>query len=213
MKNNFRKRIAFRILPFLLICCLLVSLFPLSAFAADVVGSGTCGVNGDNLTWTLDSDGLLTISGTGDMESWQENGEHAPWYDDSLYVQRILIEDGVTSIGAKAFEECEYMTDIAIPETVTAIGHDAFFDCMRLPAITLPAGLKIIDDQVFAFCEALSSIIIPDGVESIGYCAFGSCYSLTSLVLPAGLTHLNENVFYDCPSMQEINVASENPCL
>lgn len=82
------------------------------AFAADeetsVVNSGFCGLNGDNLKWTLYSDGELVISGTGEMDWYNINGDKntkklAPWtnYYDNIAV--ITIEEGVTSIGNDAF--------------------------------------------------------------------------------------------------------------
>ncbi|MCP2821055.1 leucine-rich repeat domain-containing protein, partial [Salmonella enterica subsp. enterica serovar Typhimurium] len=83
---------------------------------------------GDNLTWTL-RQGTLTISGTGpmtDFNPYQFSEEPAPpWMDE--YITSIVIEDGVTSIGAYAFWRCKYLTDVQIPASVTGIGNNAFW--------------------------------------------------------------------------------------
>ena len=79
--------------------------------------SGTCG---DNLTWVLDDEGTLTISGTGNMTSH-------PW--NAASVNAVVIEEGVTSIGSQAFNKCVSLSTITIPDSITSIGYDAFYDC------------------------------------------------------------------------------------
>ena len=85
-----------RLLSIFLAACLIFTLLPVSAFA-DTTASGTCG---DNLTWTLDSEGILTISGTGDMYDYEY--KKAPWFGDTE-ITKIVVNSGVTSIGAYAF--------------------------------------------------------------------------------------------------------------
>ena len=72
---------------------------PTDGDAAEVIASGTCG---ENLTWTLDSSGVLTVSGTGEMEGYNS----APWSADRELIQRVVIEEGVTSVGINAFNGC-----------------------------------------------------------------------------------------------------------
>ena len=80
-----------RLFSLLLALCMVLSLLPFGVSAAEIVESGTCG---ENLTWTLDADGLLTISGKGDMIS-------SPWnYGE---IKAVVIEPGVATIGADAF--------------------------------------------------------------------------------------------------------------
>ena len=89
---------------------------------AALVASGTCGANGDNLTWTLDSAGTLTISGEGEMAAyWYNNNFKAPWTEFQSQVISVILEDGVTSIGTDAFAVCPKLTSIVIPRTLTAI--------------------------------------------------------------------------------------------
>ena len=110
--------------------------------------SGSCGAN---LTWTLTKDGILTICGTGAMFNFTfvidllsqsvipmnaETAEAAPWSDYNALIAKVIIEDGVTSIGSNAFAACTSLTEIEIPETVTAIGDSAFSGCEALETIT-----------------------------------------------------------------------------
>ena len=121
-----------RLLSFVLAVLMIASLLPATALAADIVDSGTCGAEGDgsNLTWTLDSDGVLTISGTGAMKEYDPY--KAPWYGSSSRVKSAVIAEGVTSIGGKAFLDCTSLTSVTIPDSVTSIGVWAFCDCTSL---------------------------------------------------------------------------------
>ena len=118
-----------RLLSFVLAALMIASLLPATALAADIVDSGTCGAEGDgsNLTWTLDSDGVLTISGTGAMKEYDPY--KAPWYGSSSRVKSAVIAEGVTSIGGKAFLDCSSLTSVTIPNSVTSIGEYAFYNC------------------------------------------------------------------------------------
>ena len=160
---------------------------------------GRCG---DNLTWSLSDDGVLTISGTGPM--WDYMGSDYPeWYWTQQYypLVKCIIDNGVTSIGASAFfdcnglkevemadsvvfigagafESCEFLTDVEIPDSVTYIGDYAFNYCQRLPAVTIPRGVTSLGRQVFSYCRMMTSVVIHDGVTDIGLGAFAYCDSL-----------------------------------
>ncbi|WP_277212064.1 leucine-rich repeat domain-containing protein, partial [Ruminococcus callidus] len=116
--------------------------------------------NEDNLTWTLTADGTMTISGTGAMKE-DYNIYYSPAYDNKN-IKKVVIEDGVTSIGGYAFSGCS-MTSITIPDSVTSIGGSAF-----------------------EWCTGLTSIEIPEGVTSIGEFVFFGCYKLTEVFLENG---------------------------
>lgn len=92
--------------------CLLVGELIIRAEAADVIASGSCG---DSVKWTLDSDGVLTIRGSGKMYS---NLVCAPWYSQRESIRSVVIEQAVTSIGYRAFYGCSSLTSITIPEGV-----------------------------------------------------------------------------------------------
>ena len=156
--------------------------FMLSVSAADsnIVASGNCGAYGDNLTWKLDSEGTLTISGMGEMED-RKYITDAPWSPYEYDIVSVVIEDGVTSIGNEAFDRCVSLTSITIPDSVTTIGDEAFYYCKSLTSIILPDGVTSIGDRAFYWCDSLTSITIPDSVTSIGDSAFSCCYSLTDI--------------------------------
>lgn len=119
-----------RIFSFVLAVLMIASLLPATALAA--VKSGTCGAesDGSNLTWTLDSEGVLTISGSGDMYDYGSSS--APWHGSRSRVKSAVIADGVTSIGSYAFSDCSSLTSVTIPDSVTSIDWDAFGDCTSL---------------------------------------------------------------------------------
>ncbi len=135
-----------------------------TANAAEIIESGECGAEGDNITWTLDSDGTLTISGEGEMMDWHYN---SPWKERDDIIN-VIIEDGVTNIENAAFNKCEALTSIAIPHSVTSIGDWAFEECKALTSITIPDGVTSIGNNAFSDCTALSSVTIPKSVTNIG---------------------------------------------
>ena len=146
-------------------------ILPLMA-GAEIVDSGTCG---DNLTWTLDDEGLLTISGTGRMIDYDYCGP-GPW---GASCTRIIIENGVTSIGNEAFEWCQDLTSIEIPNSVVSIGDHSFQYCSNLTSPIIPASVTSIGIAAFSACSNLTSIYIPSNVTSIGDCAFLLCNNPT----------------------------------
>ena len=145
--------------------------------------------NEDNLTWKLDADGTLTISGTGAMKNYNSNYNPSPACGNSS-VKKVVIEDGVTSIGYNAFYGCSTLTGITIPDSVTSIGGTAFQYCSSLSSITIPNSVTSIGYSTFSYCSSLTSITIPDSVTSIGAYAFKNCSSLTSITIPDGVTYI-----------------------
>ena len=140
-----------RILSFLLALIVVVALMPVTALAADIIATGTCGANGDNLTWTLDSDGLLTISGTGAMADY--DGTFAPWYAYVSDIKALAIENGVTTIGQTAFYNCDGLSEVVIPDGVISIGAGVFANCSNLTSAIIPDGVVSIEDELFFNCN------------------------------------------------------------
>ena len=131
---------------------MVLSLFCVPAFAATTVASGTFGADGDNLTWTLDDEGTLTVSGKGAM------GDSIPWSSYSRGIKSVVIPDGVTEIGDRAFSECWELTNITIPDSVTSIGGSAFYSCHSLTNITIPDSVTSIGEGAFEECSVLESL-------------------------------------------------------
>ena len=169
--------------------------------------NNTTGGTDGNITWTLDGDGVLIISGTGEMNDYETENVNdtwittAPWGSD---VTSVVINDGVTGIGNSAFFECHGLTSITIPESVTSIGDYAFFECRGLTSITIPDSVTSIGHDAFSLCTGLTSITIPEGVVSIGYYAFEDCCSLTNVILPDSVTWIGSGAFNGCNALTDV---------
>ena len=139
---------------------------------SEVIASGTCG---ENLTWTLDKDGVLTISGTGFMDHYVD--ELPPWNQYSDTIKTAFVAKGVVQIGAGAFQFCTSLASITIPDSVTYISERAFWCCSSLTSITIPDSVTGIGERAFWGCSSLASITIPDSITHIGSSAFdGTAY-------------------------------------
>mgnify|MGYP000625283110 FL=1 len=180
-----------------------------NAIAASAASSGNCGDNGSNVTWSLDDNGTLTISGSGKIEDCRSDIDQ-PWYSNRSDITSVVIEPGVTSIGSQAFYECSNLTSITIPSGLTSIGEQAFGNCTGLTSITIPSGFISIGDYAFWNCTGLTSITIQNGVTSIGTGAFWNCTGLTSITIPSSVTSIGVNVFYNCTGLTDITVDSNN---
>ena len=167
------------------------------------ITSGNCGPKGSesSVTWSLDDAGTLTISGTGNMENYEAS--RVPWYDKKKEIKSVVINDGVTSIGDYAFENCTNLTSVTIPESVTSIGAYAF-GITNLTSITIPNSVTSIGDLAFVSCQRLKSINIPNKVTSIGNYTFESCTSLSSITIPEGVTSIGEEAFMNCNGLTSI---------
>ena len=163
-------------------------------YSSNIVASGTCGAegnNGDNLTWILDDEGVLTISGTGAMASWEND---SPWHENQD-IKSVMIEDGVTSIGHKAFFRCSGLANITFPNSVKSIGVNAFYGCSGLTSIKIPNSVTSIRSSAFSGCSGLTSIKIPNSVTSIETWMFYGCSGLTSITIPNSVTSIGSFAF------------------
>ena len=147
-----------------------------------VAASAQSGTTGD-LAWSL-SDGTLTISGTGAMPDYEDR-EDIAWYSHSSSITRVVIENGVTSIGEWAFSACYNLTSVSIGNNVTSIGSFAFESCSRLVSIDIPGSVTSIGGGAFINCN-LTSVTIPASVTSIGMAVFNYCSSLTDIIVESG---------------------------
>ena len=170
----------------------------LTAYA--YVQTGKCG---DNVTYLLDTEtGVLTISGTGKMTDY--SSEDSPY--ENFDIKSVIIENGVTSIGRCAFENCKSLTSVTIGNSVTSIGFSAFSDCTTLNSVTIPNSVTSIGDSAFNGCTSLTSVTIPNSVTSIGSYAFCGCYNLKSVTIPNSVTSIGEHTFDGCHSLTSVTI-------
>lgn len=173
------------------------------------VASGTCGTN---VSWSL-SGGVLTISGSGKMTSYSlgtSGVNPAKWGKYADEITKVVIQQGVTSIGAYAFAWCDNLSSVSIPSGVTTIGKYAFRNCPKLTSAAIPSGVKTIGQGAFYQCAGLSAIEIPSGVTELGSHVFQGCTSLKSAYVPTGITTMADNTFADCSSLKTLTIGS-NP--
>lgn len=185
---------------------LVAILFTLLCFvsSAETV-SGTCGAEGNNLTWAFNTEtGELVISGTGDMENYSSLYPLIPWHSYDKSIKTVTIENGVTSIGDGAFSFHSNLTKVNIGNNVTRIGESAFYACLNLASVTIPNSVTSIDYQAFLFCEALTNLTLGNGVTSIGNYAFGYCKELMCVTIPNRVTSIGDGAFSRCTNLSSV---------
>lgn len=156
-----------------------------------------------NLTWKLDDNGTLTLSGTGDMyENYYTLDDQ--WYEICSLVKRVIIEEGIESIGQSAFWGFPNLTSVTIPDSVKSIDNYAFGNCRSLVSVDIPNSVTSIGNRVFENCTSLVSIDIPDSVTSLGNRVFEGCTSLDSFVIPNSLTSIPDGTFKGCSSLTSV---------
>lgn len=205
------------------------ALLLLAGTARAVDAGSACG---DHLTWACTEDGVLTISGTGEM--WSYGLQRVPW--ERSRVKEVVIEEGVTSIGDSAFHTCTNLTAVKIAESVEVIGRNAFFasgltqvslpntvrevggyafaNCASLTSVTAVdsggQGEIVFADGVFSGCRSLTHVSIPEGVtEFNGSHMFWGCAALTAVALPRTLKTLGSALFSDCAALRDIYLAGD----
>ena len=215
-----------------LLCVLMI--IGVSSFAyATENNSGSCG---SNLTWEVSgsANNCLTISGTGvmndyvkyDSENWNDNKQllATPW--SGFEINKVILNNGLTHIGAGAFSSPMQLSEITIPASVKTIGNDAFLgadiktlslpdnlesigkycfsSCYNLETIKFSKNLKVIDRDAFLSCSSIKKISLPDGLQEIGDLAFCDCVNLEQVTLPGSLAHVGASVFSHCFNLRSI---------
>lgn len=187
---------------FLVILLLLgLTISPLSntkSYAESINKSGKCG---DSISWTLTGpeDSLtLMLSGFGSMENFYE----APWDQWSHSIKKIVLSDGITTIGNNAFKNTD-ITLIQLPSTLKSIGNTSFFNTLLID-IDLPNSLESIGSWAFGNCKSLNTIVVPDTVSFIDEDAFVDCTNLTKAILPTNLENISYGIFSDCEKLSEV---------
>ena len=193
------------------------SAIPFSALADTLnPASGSCG---NSATYSIDSNGKLTISGSGVIDDGAFSNSYEG-YDD---IKSVVIGNNITEIGSSAFSNCKNLESVTIgtgvkkidyyafsetalksviiPSSVSEIEWNAFYKCTAMTTLVIN-GTSKIGGSVFAECSNLSSVTLGEGIKSIGDCAFSECYSIKSIKLPDSLTSIEARAFRDCTSLE-----------
>ena len=171
-------------------------------YVENATASGT--VN-SRISWVLDGDtGTLTVAGTGAIPSYRFS--KAPWYDYRNSVKRIVVEEGITEVGERAFYWSINCTELCLPESLIAIREYGFNNLQNLKQVTLPSNLRIIEFCAFSECTALESITLPDSVTTVGSSAFSNCYALRSATLSAGMNYIPDSMFFGDYRLSSITI-------
>ena len=199
-----------------------------------IIDTGT--IADGSITWTLDSTGLLDISGAGAIPDYSANNPSiglAPWYylrenGVNIFIDKISVGSGITvvgnfafyaspareitladsveRIGTAAFMSCYDLEDISIPDSVSSIGETAFFDCNALKELHLPAGLTVLASRTAYRCTSLQSVTLPDSITEIGSGAFEGCSNLAEIGLPANLEQIGQGAFSGCGQLTSLTL-------
>ncbi len=169
-----------------------INIFP--ANAAEIVDSGQCG---ESASWTLDSEGTLTITGSGAITDWELNlcqflengilvswrGETNPWYYDRELIKNVVIEEGITHIGTATFIDCDNLISVSLPDTLKTTEWCAFMHCDNLQSINFPSGIEVISSGYLSFCNSIESVIVPASVTTIISEAFDRMSGLKNIYI------------------------------
>ena len=173
--------------------------------------TGPCGDSGPlgegyNVTFSLDTEtGILVISGEGDMYDFTVGDlSDTPFYPYKDYIRSVVIEEGVTSIGAYAFYDCSSLTDVKIASTVIFIWDFSFYGCTGLTELVIPEGVDTIGDAAFWGCTGLVNVTIPNSVMFIESGAFRDCINLETLDWDINeYIIIEDDAFSGCDNLKE----------
>ncbi|MBQ3272305.1 MAG: leucine-rich repeat domain-containing protein, partial [Solobacterium sp.] len=162
--------------------------------------TGSCG---DACTYEVTEDGVLTISGTGRMADYLVGDTMPSWRTSASEITRIVVNDGITSIGSFAFDSLSNVSEVELPDSLTSIGSNAFYYCSSLGSISIPEGVTYIGEHAFQGCSGLTTIEIPEGITIINFAAFNNCSSLTSITIPVSVTRITP-AFDGCSALTDV---------
>ncbi len=203
-----------KLLCLLFVCGLLVAALSARAVAAE----GSCGAG---LSWNLDENGTLTVSGTGQMDDWYSDS--MPWASYKKLVTAVVIEDGVTGIGTSAFEGFTKLQKVTIGKDVAHIGSHAFEGCTGLTQVHISdvaawCGITFEDftNNPIYYAKALyindrpvsGALTIPEGVTQIPAYAFYYCAGITSVTLPDSVETVDNSAFAHCEGLERLQLGA-----
>ena len=202
------KKIKLNILRAIAVLVIAAALLPLETIFASAAESGSCGAA---LSWSYDA-GTLTISGSGAMTDFKEP-DMAPWYHLREEIRRVILPDGLTSIGSLAFYECKNLTSVIMPSSMRTIGYYAFAECSSLSMLRLGGYETSIGTAAFYGCVSLDAVRLPYSLQTLGSQAFYRCESLTTVTIEAELKNMGTSVFAYCKNLVTVTINSKMTAL
>ena len=186
-------------------CAIVTILFDTDGVSTSIpIVTGSCG---DNVSYAIYPDMSMVISGIGSMKNYGYNEHINEDYYQS--VKKVIIEEGITTIGDNAFYDYICLQSVKIPNSVTIIGYGAFEFCEALTSITIPNSVIYIERLAF-YWSGLTSITLPNSVTIMGNQVFEGCKNLSLVNIGSGLNSIGVGSFSNCKSIASIRVDSAN---
>lgn len=218
-----------RLISLLLAFSMMLTFLPAGAVSAFAEGTWGPYVCGENVTATLspNSDGketyTLTITGNGPMANYDRyitssNNSYAPWYEKIQNITRLIVEDGVTTLGDNILyysysDNSGYhsfhpnLREVELPQGLSCIGASAFCDSPELTEVKIPSTVTKIKDSAFSRCTGLTKIELPPQLEEVGYSSFYGCSGLTEITIPSSVKTIRSGAFEGCTSLESVTLS------
>ena len=218
-----------RLISLLLAFSMMLTFLPAGAVSAFAEGTWGPYVCGENVTATLspNSDGketyTLTITGNGPMANYDRyitssNNSYAPWYEKIQNITRLIVEDGVTTLGDNILyysysDNSGYhsfhpnLREVELPQGLSCIGASAFCDSPELTEVKIPSTVTKIKDSAFSRCTGLTKIELPPQLEEVGYSSFYGCSGLTEITIPSSVKTIRSGAFEGCTSLESVTMS------
>lgn len=211
-------------------CTVMLVFCAVCSIQTTVFGADYISIEGTDISYTI-QDGVMTIKGTGALPDYNDQNGTAH-ISNKNDVTSLIIQEGITVIGEKAFSEYDDLRTVTLPQSIIRIDDQAFYSCSLLRKINIPKNVaKIgknafescaieevdfdskcsasIGDFAFSNCTSLTKVTLPDGISEIGESAFKNCSNLKNINIPSGITRIKSNTFEYCSKLEEI-VIPEN---
>ena len=199
------------LLACVVLICMTLCMMPAGTICAESVSCG------DNVTYILE-DGVLTVSGIGDMDDFV-SPNNVPWHEQRELIKNVIIDEGITSVGSYAFCNCTELETVTLPESLKVIGRDSFLGCEAIQGVYLTdltawcaVSFYDVSSNPLYYTEALylnedivEDLYIPDVVKSVGELAFYNLDCITSVTFADSVTQIGDFSFYGCDNLSYIN--------
>ena len=219
-----------RLISLLLAFSMMLTFLPAGAVSAFAEGTWGPYVCGENVTATLspNSDGketyTLTITGDGPMANYDRyitssNDSYAPWYKKIQNITRLIVEDGVTTLGDNILyysysdSNSDFhsfhpnLREVKLPEGLSCIGASAFCDSPELTEVKIPSTVTKIKQSAFSRCTGLKEIELPPQLEEVDYSSFYGCSGLTEITIPSSVKTIRSGAFEGCTSLESVTLS------